>query len=170
MKARSLILMAFAAGLALAGCQREADDGPTKLSGRIFVFNYRLSAATYMITLQKITPIPEGAVAVAEFENPMGGDPLVIKQKIYPFWDKITLESPDIHCVRKDHPYSVSIRLVDAGEKTIQTIKTSVKSNFDQSILAARPLVLGPAYDKNPDVFKPDGSADFSPEASCPAA
>jgi hypothetical protein len=170
MNAGRIITTALAVGLALGGCQRQADDGPTELSGRIFVFNYRVSAASYMIVLKKKSPIPEGSFAVAEFENPMGGDPIVVREKIFPFWDKITLESPDIHCVRKDRPYSVSITLVDASGKTIQTIKTQVKSDLDQSVLAAKPLVLGPAYTENPDVFKADGSTDFSPDTACPAA
>jgi hypothetical protein len=168
MTARSITLMALAAGLVLAGCQRQSEDGPTELAGRLFVFNYRISTASYMIVLKKTAPIPEGTVAVAEFENPMGGDPIVVRQEIYPFWDKITLESPDVHCVRKDRPYAVSVKLVDAGDKTLQTIRTEVKSDLDQSILAAKPLIVGPIYTKNPEVFKADGSADFSPEA-CPA-
>ena len=169
MKIRSAASLAALTALILCGCQRKADDGPTELTGRLFVFNYRVSAASYMITLKKIGPIPDGSFAIAEFENPMGGDPIVLKEKIFPFWDKITLESPDIHCVHKDRPYAVSIRLVDGSDKTLQTIKTQVKSDLDQSILAAKPLVVGPIYTKNPEVFTADGQADFSPE-KCPAA
>ncbi len=155
--------------LFLAGCQRKDDEGPTQLTGRLFVFNYRVASATYMITLKKIAPIPEGTTAIAEFENPAGGDPLVVNQKIYTFWDKITLESPDLRCVRKDRPYSVSIKLVDASDKTIQTIKTEVKSDLDQTVLPTKPLVVGPAYTANPDIFKGDGSADYGKDMACPA-
>ena len=162
--------LVLAAGMLLAACQRDTSDGPTELSGHLFVFNYRVASATYMITLKKTAPIAEGTVAVAAFENPMGGDPLVLRQKIFPFWDKITLESPEVHCVRKDRPYGVTITLVDAGGKTIQTIATKVTSSFDQSILPAKPLVVGPVYTPNPEVFKADGSVDFSPEPACPAA
>ncbi len=174
MTMRKIILMtaigaAVAAGLALSGCQRKDDQGPTELTGRIFVFNYRVASATYMITLKKIAPIPDGTTAVAEFENPAGGDPLVIHEKIYPFWDKITLESPDLRCVRKDHPYSVSIKLVDASNKTLQTLKTEVKSDLDQTVLPTKPLVVGPAYAANPDVFKADGSVDYGHDNACPA-
>lgn len=169
MMIRTILLTAAIAGLALAGCQRKDDEGPTQLSGRLFIFNYRVATASYMITLKKIAPIPEGTTAVAEFENPAGGDPLVIREKIYSFWDKITLESPDLRCVRKDRPYSVSIKLVDASDKTIQTIKTEVKSDLDQTVLPTKPLVVGPAYTANPDVFKGDGSADYGHDATCPA-
>lgn len=169
MTIRTILLTAAIAGLALAGCQRNDDDGPTKLSGRLFVFNYRVASASYMITLKKIAPIPDGTTAVAEFENPAGGDPLVIRQKIFSFWDQITLESPDLHCVRKDRPYSVSIKLVDASDKPIQTIKTEVKSDLDQTVLPTKPLTVGPAYTANPDVFKSDGSADYGHDTACPA-
>lgn len=169
MKIRTIILIAAIAGTALAGCQRKDDEGPTQLSGRLFIFNYRVASASYMITLKKIAPIPEGTTAVAEFENPAGGDPLVVQQKIYSFWDKITLESPDLHCVRKDRPYSVSIKLMDASDKTIQTIKTEVKSDLDQTVLPTKPLVVGPAYTANPDIFKGDGTANYGKDMACPA-
>ncbi|NTG49071.1 hypothetical protein G6M04_16970 [Agrobacterium rhizogenes] len=169
MRTGTIVLMAAIAGLTIASCQREPESGPTELSGRLFVFNYRVATASYMITLKKIAPIPEGTTAVAEFENPAGGDPLVVRQKIFAFWDKITLESPDLRCVRKDRPYSVSIRLVDASDKTIQTIKTEVKSDLDQTVLPTKPLVVGPVYTENPDVFKSDGSVDYGHDTACPA-
>ncbi len=173
MRKRRIMLTAAGAGiiasLALAGCQRKDDQGPTELTGRLFVFNYRVASATYMITLKKIAPIPDGTTAVAEFENPAGGDPLVVHEKLYSFWDRITLESPDLRCVRKDRPYSVSIKLVDATDKTIQTIKTLVKSDLDQTVLPTKPLIVGPAYTANPDVFKADGSIDYGHDAACPA-
>jgi hypothetical protein len=169
MNVRAIAAVAMFAALSLCGCQRQTDDGPTELNGRIFVFNYRISSASYMIVLKKKGPIPEGSFAIAEFENPMGGDPIEVREKIFTFWDKITLQSPPIHCVRKDRPYAVQIRLVDADNKTIQTLKTEVTSDVDQSMLAAKPLVDGPLYTKNPEVFKPDGTTDFSPDPLCHA-
>ena len=154
---------------AITGCQRQVDEGPTELNGRHFVFNYRVSTATYLINLARKAEIPQGSFAIAEFENPMGGDPLVVREKIFPFWDRITLQSPAVHCVRKDRPYAVNIRLVDADGKTLQTIRTEVISDEDQSVLAAKPLVVGPVYSINPDLLKENGRIDFTPE-KCPAA
>ncbi len=116
MKALSMALLLASA--VLTGCQRETDKF-VEVSGRVFVFNYRIAIATYVVTLNKKAPIPEGTVAIAEFENPAGGDVLVTNEKIYPFWDKITLQSPAIHCVKKDKPYAVSVRLVDAKGRDI---------------------------------------------------
>lgn len=152
--------------LPLAGCQRE-EEGPLAISGKVFVFNYRVARATYLLTLARNAPLPDESYAEATFENPAGGEPLRIREKIFPFWDKVTLESPALHCVRKEHPYAVSIRIVNASGKLLQSLETTVISSMDQSVLPAKPLVIGPIYTENPEVFKADGTMDFSPEKGC---
>ncbi|ATN33843.1 hypothetical protein ACO34A_08475 [Rhizobium sp. ACO-34A] len=160
------VLLLLSLALPLAGCQRE-EEGPLAISGKIFVFNYRVARATYLLTLARNTPLPDESYAEATFENPAGGEPLRIREKIFPFWDKVTLESPAVHCVRKEHPYTVSIRIVDAAGKLLQSLETTVISSMDQSVLPAKPLVVGPVYTENPEVFKADGTVDFSPEKGC---
>lgn len=166
MTARWISFLVLATGLALGGCQRQSEN-MVELTGRLFVFNYRIASATYLITLKKTAPIPDGATAVAEFENPMGGEPIVLQQKIYPLWDKITLQSPNLRCVRKDRPYAVSIRLVDSNNETLQTIKTEVTSSEDQSVMPTKPLVAGAGYMKNPEVYKADGTVDYGHDSAC---
>ncbi len=56
----------------------------------------------------------------------------------------------------------------DGKGAVLQTLETTVTSTDDQSIMPAKPLVVGPHYDRNPEVFKPDGTTDFSAEAGCP--
>jgi hypothetical protein len=153
----------------MTGCQREMEK-MVEVTGHMFVFNYRVASATYLVTLRKTSPIPEGAVAVAEFENPAGGDPIVVREKVFPAWDKITLQSPGVHCVRKDKTYMVKIQLIDAAGKTLQDLQTQFVSDVDQSILPSKPLVVGPLYTENPEVFKADGTVDFSNTDKCPAA
>lgn len=97
------IVMAAVAGLMLSACQRQAEN-LVEVTGHLFVFNYRVASATYLLTLKKTGPIPDGSVIIAEFENPEGGDPLVLNQKIYPIDDKIALQSEKLHCVRKGPP------------------------------------------------------------------
>ncbi|EJC78704.1 hypothetical protein Rleg4DRAFT_0272 [Rhizobium leguminosarum bv. trifolii WSM2297] len=159
--------IALATALVLSACQRQAEN-LVEVTGHLFVFNYRVASATYLLTLKKTGPIPDGSVIIAEFENPEGGDPLVLNQKIYPIDDKIALQSEKLHCVRKDRPYSVSVRLVDKDGKVLQELKTQFRSDLDQTVLPSKPLVVGALYDKNPEVFKPDGSVDFSNTDKCP--
>ncbi|AIC26670.1 hypothetical protein IE4771_CH01526 [Rhizobium etli bv. mimosae str. IE4771] len=165
---KHLIVTATAIGLVLSACQREAEN-LVEVTGHLFVFNYRVASATYLLMLKKTGPIPDGSVIIAEFENPQGGAPLVLNQKVYPIDDKIALQSQNLHCVRKDRPYTVNVRLVDKDGKVLQELKTQFRSDLDQTVLPSKPLVVGAFYDKNPEVFKPDGSVDFSNTDKCPA-
>lgn len=155
------------AALLLGGCQRPEDEGPLQLAGHVFIFNYRLSTAVYEVALNKVGDIPDGSMARTEYENPAGGPPLVTTTKIFPFWKKVALESPPLRCVVKDRPYAVKITLIGPDGRDLQHIETTITSTLDQSILAAKPLVVGPAYDKNPEVFKPDGTADYAGDQGC---
>ena len=168
MSGRTFAIGLVCALLALSGCQREQGDGPLAVSGRLFVFNYRVAIASYLVTLNRNGEVPPGSVIETSFENPGGGEPLVTRQKVFLSQAKLVLESPPVHCVVKDRPYAVSIRLRDGSGGLLQVIETTVTSNEDQSVLPAKPLVLGPLYAPNPAVFKADGTTDFSPADGCP--
>ncbi|MGQ8632389.1 hypothetical protein ACUTJJ_13035 [Agrobacterium sp. DKPNP3] len=166
----ALPLLAIVALLSLTGCQRDEPREVAKLSGRMFVFNYRVAVATYLVTLQRIAPIRDGSTVEAAFENPRGGPDLIINDKIFPTDDRITVQSPPVECVKQDRPYKVSIRIKAPEGDILQTIQTTIRSDTDQSALPAKPLVVGPLYTPNPEVFKSDGSTDMRPVQGCPAS
>ena len=155
--------------LLLAACQRETGPDPLELTGRMFVFNYRLAYATYLVTLDRSAPVPGGTVVKAEFENPAGGAPLTLERKLFPGLKRVVLESPDISCVKKGKPYKVTILVVGPDGTQLQTLETQVTSSADQSILPAQPLVVGSGYDKNPAVFKNGKAPGHFEMAKCPA-
>jgi hypothetical protein len=152
----------------IGGCQREESDKLVELSGRIFVFNYRVATATYLVTLRKTAPLPEGSIAEAVFENPRGGETLITREKIFAVDDRITLESPHLQCVMKNRSYAVTIRIFDQSGKLLQQIDTSITSDLDQTVLPSKPLVIGPGYAPHPEVFKADGTADLRNADDCP--
>ncbi len=162
------LLMLLFILLAGTGCQREEQREIAKVSGRMFVFNYRVATATYLVTLQPLSPVAEGSTIDAEFENPRGGNALSVSERLYPKNPKIVLQSPPVECVKQDRPYKVTIRLKAPDGHVMQTIETSIKSDTDQSLLPAKPLAVGPLYTPNPDVFKADGSLDMRPVQDCP--
>lgn len=164
-----IVLPALIAAAVLAGCQRETGPDPLKLTGKMFVFNYRLAYATYTITLNKTEPVPEGSVVVATFENPAGGEPLTLTRKLFPRLDKVVLESPDITCIKKERPYAVTIEVKGPDGAMLQKLETTVTSDVDQSVMPARPLVVGPGYDKNPEVFRNGLAPTHFDMAACPA-
>ncbi|NTF31428.1 hypothetical protein [Rhizobium skierniewicense] len=157
------------AALLLAACQREEQRDVVSVSGRMFVFNYRVATATYLVTLQPTSPIKDGSTIEASFENPRGGGPFTITEKLFPKNLRIVLQSPPVECVREGRPYAVTIRIRAPDGHVMQTIDTSVTSDTDQSLLPAKPLVVGPLYTPNPHVFKADGTTDMAPVQGCPA-
>ncbi len=162
------LLATLTAAALISGCQRETGPDPLKLTGKMFVFNYRLAYATYMITLSKLEPVPEGSTVVATFENPAGGEPLTLTRKLFAKLEKVVLESPDITCVKKERPYAVTIEVKGPAGEALQTLETTVTSDIDQDMMPAKALVEGPAYDKNPAVFRDGKAPEHFETAKCP--
>jgi hypothetical protein len=163
-------LVALVVLLALAGCRDEQRTDYIALSGRIFVFNPRVNSATYVVTLDKLKQIPAGARVITTFDNPAGGAALVVEQPVWPKLRRINIESPDLSCVKKDKRYSFKVKLVDAAGATLQELDSSVLSTLDQSVMPDAPLVVGPAYDKNPDLKgSASGKIDGFERPACPA-
>ena len=164
------IALMLAAGLALAACRDTGEDGEHfRIAGKLFVFNYRVATATYLVNIVPVRPPREGETAIATFENPAGGEPIVVRQKIWPRLEKTTIESPPLTCVVKDRPYAVSIRIEDADGTVLQTIETTMTSSEDQTILPDRPLVVGPVYTPNPELAgRPDGKLPSIDAPRCP--
>ena len=156
--------------LAATGCRDSGGEAELfELSGKLFVFNYRVATATYLVTLKPLGVLDEGQTAIASFENPAGGPPIEVRQKIWPKLALTTLESPPLRCVVKDVPYNVAIRVEDAQGEVRQRIETQITSSLDQSVLPDRPLVVGPAYRPNPELAgRPSGKLDRSKDADCP--
>lgn len=141
-----------------------------EITGRLVVFNYRVATVTYLLTLKPMQPIGEGQAAVTSFENPAGGTPLVVRQKLFVGHQKLTIESPPLECVVKDRPYKVSIRIEGADGALLQAIETTMVSSQDESMLPDRPLVVGPGYDPNPELAgHPDGKLPGGRGVTCPA-
>jgi len=167
-----LVGAALTAAVALGACRDSGGDGKLfEVSGRVGVFNYRLARATYVVTLRPLQPMGEGQVAVASFQNPAGGAPLVVEQKVWPKLDKVSLESPALTCIVKDKPYAISISTKGSDGTELQKIDTTLISSEDQSILPDRPLVVDQLYTANPDLAgHPDGKLPNEPKPDCPKA
>jgi len=159
------------ATMALGACRDTGKGALYEVSGRMFEFNYRLARATYVVTLNPLRPMGEGNVAVVDFENPAGGAPLVVEQKIWPKLPHVTLTSPPLTCVVKDRPYAVAIHIKDKDGTVLQELNTTLVSNQDQSDLPDAPLVLGSVYALNPALAgHPDGRLPGRHRPDCPKA
>ena len=167
---RAFLALAVLGLLGVSACRESGGEGEYfALGGKIFVFNYRVATATYLVNLVPLQPVEDGQTAVASFEDPAGGEPLVVRQKIWPNMAKTTIESPPLRCVVKDRPYEISIKIEGADGAVRQTIETTLASVDDQSILPDRPLVVGPLYTPNPELAGHlDGKLPNLDQPPCP--
>jgi hypothetical protein len=155
--------------LVIGGCREEPKGDYVNLTGKLFIFNYRIAEATYVVTLGKLRSLPEGAMVYTEFDNPAGGAPIKVEQKVWPKLEKIAIESPPLTCVVKDRTYAIKIALKDASGVLLQEISTTLRSTLDQTVLPDRPLVVGPVYTANPELKgHPDGKLPDLVKANCP--
>ena len=161
-----LRLLVFAL-ISLAGCKAEESGDYFQFDGRLFVFNYRVANAYYLVNIKRLRTIGPGLVAVVEFDDPAGGPPIVVREKIWPDTRRTTINSPPVRCIVKDKPYKVVVQIEDATGKLIQMMETTMASNQDQDILPDRPLVKGPFYDPNPQLKSPVSEAE-APRPACP--
>ena len=128
--AREILAPLLLLAAVLCGCRDTGGPGDYfEISGRLFSFNYRVATAVYVVTLRLLRPMRQGQMVVATFENPAGGAPIVVEQKVWPNLDKVTIESPPLECVVKDRPYVVSLVVRNDTGEALQKLETTVTSD-----------------------------------------
>jgi hypothetical protein len=121
-----------------------------ELAGGGFIFNYRNAVATYGIILLPRRDPPPGSTIEATFENPAGGDPIVVSRPARG-GGRIEMQTPPLQGIEKDRPYHVVVLLKSAAGDELLRIEKDYSSNVDQSVLPDRPLAIGPGYQRNID-------------------
>jgi hypothetical protein len=134
-----------------------ACDGGDKpwleIEGGGFIFNYRIAEVFYGVSVRPMRRLAEGTIIEAEFENPSGGPPFVVRETVAGRRLAYSLRSPPLDGVRKDQPYRVVVRVRESGtERELARLEQSFKSDLDQSILPERPLTVGPGHAPNPEL------------------
>jgi hypothetical protein len=163
------IAMLTLLSMSLLGCRDESRLGYMELTGRVFIFNPRIGEATYVVTLGVVNEPPAGSRVEAVFDNPAGGDTIKIAQIIRPAQTRISLESEPLHCIVKDKPYAFKVSLLSEKGDVLQVVESSIHSTLDQSIMPDAPLVIGPAYDPNPELKgNAAGKLPDGPKFKCP--
>ena len=149
-----LFICAAVIGAVLAACSGEDfDDKPyLAFAGGGFIFNYRLATADYGFVARVQRTLPAGSVIEAEFEDPGGGEPIVLSQEARAGRSSYVFRTPPLQGVRADYDYQVVLRLLDEGGKEIASYRRSYRSSADQSMLPARPTVVGPGHLPAPPV------------------
>jgi hypothetical protein len=134
--------------LLLFGC---SDNGPyLDISGGGFIFNYRVSEAYAGFIAAPLRTLPEHSRIEATFEDPAGGTPIVLTMDVVPARKEYSFSTPPLSGIKANTDYGVTIRLLAADGTEIEKIDKKFRSDVDESVLADKPLTVGPGYTKNP--------------------
>lgn len=154
MAAAALVALLFAAGWLT---RQDPDERPyLDILGGGFVFNYRVADNFYGFTAIVRRPLESGSIIEAEFEDPAGGDPIMVRERVSPMTDRYAMRTPALHGIEANKPYRVTIRVLDRLEtKEIWSATRSYSSQIGQERTPEKALTVGPGYHLNPE--NPDG-------------
>jgi len=139
-------------GLVLSACKEEAPTPFLKIVGGSFIFNYRYSKMTYGFVARQLKPLPEGSMLEASFDLPGTDRKFVITTPVKAGQLQYRFETEGLHGVKKDTPYKVQLKLVEANTgKELALVEQVFKSEVDQDTLPTKAPVIGPGYQANPD-------------------
>ena len=154
---RSLVVVVGA--LLVAACSSEESGPYLEIQGGGFMFNYRIAEATAGIVAYPLRTLPEGGTIEASFQNPAGGEPIRMSAPVEAGKKKYDFTTPPLQGVKANTGYTMTVRLLDASGKEIETLKKPLVSDLDQSVLPSKPLTVGPGYAKNPEAQAPAAAA-----------
>ncbi|MCC2112711.1 MAG: hypothetical protein KDJ16_11815 [Hyphomicrobiales bacterium] len=151
----------FVAALAFVLVNREDPDAKPYLAfrGGGFVFNYRIAEVFYGFNVQIVRPVPVGTIIDAEFEDPAGGAPIKVQERIGTLSTRYSLRTPPVKGVVAGKSYRVVVRLRDRDtDNVFATYERSYASNVGDEVMPAAPLTVGPGYHR--PMPSGDGSRD----------
>ncbi len=135
----------------LSGCADDPNKPYLEFAGGGFIFNYRLATADYGFVVKRVKKIPAGTIIEAEFEDPAGGPPIVIRQPAQSTRLSYKFESPPVTGIKAGRNYKVEVRLINPETNEVfARFSKTFHADVDQDILPEKPPVVGPGYQPNP--------------------
>lgn len=151
---RKPALILLLAGFLLSACGEDTQSPYLEFTGGGFIFNYRIAEAFYGFVAKPKRAIPEGSEIIAAFENPSGGDPIIVTATVKPSQLQYMLRTPGVEGVVKDRPYKIIVTLMEPGNPApLAVYEKEYRSNITQADLPAVALTTGPGYHPNPELY-----------------
>jgi len=152
--AGALLVLLFAIGWAT---REDPGEKPyIRIIGGGFIFNYRVADVHYGFTAVVERPLPTGTIVEAEFEDPSGGEPHIVRQRMGgPETARFAMRSPPVRGVEAGKPYHVALRVFDREEKgLLWSHGQDFRSQISDDVVPEVPLTIGPGYARNPEISR----------------
>lgn len=127
------VLVSIAAVFLLAGCS-ESKGKYVEIERGGFLFDYQLAQVKAGFTAKTLKSLPQGGILEASFENPAGGEALIVKLPVSGASEYDFL-SPPITGVVKDKEYEVTLRVRNSRGDEVQRIEMAFASEMDGSTM-----------------------------------
>ncbi len=148
-----IVLGGIFAAIATYNHLQDAKKSHVAIAGGGFIYNYRIAEIRAGISVYVQRPTPNGTKLIASFENPQGGEPIVIRREIVPSARSYGFETPALKGVEKDHPYRVTLDVRDKwSDDLIEAHEKTLLTSVAPELVPDKPLTIGPGYFPNPEV------------------
>jgi len=127
----------------LAGCSEDSGDY-IKVGGGGFIFNYRIAEATAGVIAEPQRDLPDGSKIEASFENPAGGEPIVVAKLATQGRTRYSFDTPPLSGIKGGRDYAVTVRVIGSDGTELQKVDYQLRSDIDQSVLPDEPLATFP--------------------------
>lgn len=114
-----------------------------RIAGGGISFNYRYSQASMVLIAEQRRPLPQGATVQALFDVPDSQNRAIVQLPAMEGKLTYKLQTEPLLGFTKGGSYKVTLALIGADGKTIETHDTTYTSDEDQSTLPKKPLVEG---------------------------
>ena len=145
------VILGFLA-LALIGCGDQSSGPYLKIIGGGFEYNYRYATTSYGFVAKHLRPLPAGGTLEASFDVPDSDKKYVLTLPVQNGKLQYVFETQSLHGVKKDVPYKVRLRLLEASTgKELELVEHEFHSTVDQDALPTKAPVVGIGYQLAPE-------------------
>lgn len=149
--AASIVLLAGLFAIGWATRIDPSEKPVIAVVGGGFIINYRIADHFYGFTAVVQKPLESGSIIEASFEDPGGGPPIVVRERVSPATDRYDFRTPPLSGIEAGKTYKVTVRVLDREETAeLYATEMAYKSDVSTAGLPKVPLTVGPGYHRNP--------------------
>lgn len=127
--------------------QDPAEKPYLTILGGGFIANYRIADMHYGFIALVTRPLPTGSIIEATFEDPAGGPPIFVSQRVGTDTERYTFRTPPVKGVEAGKRYAVEIRIFDRErERELWRHEMAYASQIDGGVMPDAALTVGPGY------------------------